>query len=178
MSDLAYIGIDPGTTGAIAVINGANVTIFDIPTVEVKRNGKVRKRVDVRALCRLARALAAVSGGRVMTEDLWIAGGDNPASASELIRCAAYCEAAFVAAGFVVDAVPPQVWKAAYGIGGAGLIEADRGKRRAILKTRARETASRLFPNEAGQFAKVKDADRAEATLIAEYGRRKFLLTT
>jgi hypothetical protein len=172
MDDLAYIGIDPGSTGAIAVINGPNVTIFDIPHVEVKRNGKVRRRVDVVALCRLARSLAAVGAGRVLVEDLWIAGGDNPSSAEGLIRCAAYCEAAFVAAGFDVSTVPPQTWKAAYGIAGAGMIEADRGKRRALLKTRAREKAMQLFPAHEKEFARVKDADKAEATLIADFGRR------
>lgn len=172
-SDVAYIGVDPGTTGAIAVINGSQLTVYALPVRDEVRNGKVRTRLDVAGLCTLAATLGAALGDGVATiEDVWIAGGDNPASVGELMRIVGACEAAFTSAGFEVRKVAPQTWKAAYGIAGAGLIEADRSKRRAILKSRARETAARLFPTQAGLFARVKDADRAEATLIAEYTRR------
>jgi hypothetical protein len=173
----SYIGIDPGTTGVIAVINGGdsnlgiapNVTLFDIPLEDTDR-----KRPDLPNLCSLAHALfATLGGGVVMVEDIWIAAGDNPSSAAKVLRIAASCEAAFCAAGFDVRVVPPQTWKAAFGIAGAGLIEADRGKRRKILKDRARAKVVELFPAHAGLFERVKDADRAEATLIAKYAQLK-----
>lgn len=167
----AYIGIDPGVTGAIAVINGANLTIFALPVREEKRNGKVRTRLDVAGLCNLAASLGNMFDGVVTLEDVWIAGGDNPASVGELMRIVGACEAAFTSAGFGVNKVAPQAWKASYGIAGAGLIEADRSKRRAILKTRARDKAAELWPDAAAMFGRVKDADRAEAALIAEFGR-------
>lgn len=169
----SYIGIDPGTSGAVAVIHGDRLALFPIPIAETKRNGKIRKRLDVAALCTLAHSLfVTLGGGRVLVEDVWIAGGDNPASAGELIRIASACETAFTAAGFDVETVAPQTWKAAFGIAGAGLIEPDRSKRRSILKTRARETAMRTFAAYEKEFSRVKDADRAEAALIAEFGRR------
>lgn len=173
MSDnVAYIGIDPGTTGAIAVINCNNLTLFALPVREEKRNGKTRTRLDVVGLCNLSASLGSLFNGVVTIEDVWIAGGDNPASVGELMRIVGACEAAFTSAGFDVRKAAPQAWKAEFGIAGAGLIEADRSKRRAILKTRARDKACELFPGSASMFARVKDADRAEATLIAEFGRR------
>jgi len=170
-TDRAYIGIDPGVTGAIAVIHDVKLSIFALPVIEEKRNGKVRSRLDVIGLCNLAASLGNMVDGVVTIEDVWIAGGDNPASVGELMRIVGACEAAFTAAGFDVRKVAPQAWKAAYGIAGAGLIEADRSKRRQILKTRARDKAAELWPDVAAMFARVKDADRAEAALIANFAR-------
>ena len=58
------------------------------------------------------------------------------------------------------DLVSPQRWKKA--------IMADQGKE----KSAARFKAAQLFPSLTSQLSRVKDDGRAEAILMAEYGRR------
>jgi hypothetical protein len=57
--------------------------------------------------------------------------------------------------------VPPATWKKAMRLKGG--------------KDESREAAMRLWPASAGLFARVKDNDRAEAALIAEWGRNNLL---
>jgi hypothetical protein len=40
------IGIDPGLSGAIAIISPENLKIFDMPTMTVDRNGKAKRQVS------------------------------------------------------------------------------------------------------------------------------------
>jgi crossover junction endodeoxyribonuclease RuvC len=55
--------------------------------------------------------------------------------------------------------IAPSVWK-----GKLGLLNSD--------KSASREKARTLFPAGAHHFARVKDDGRAEATLLAYYGRK------
>jgi crossover junction endodeoxyribonuclease RuvC len=51
---MRVIGIDPGLSGAIAVINGDDsLMIFDMPTMTVERNGKAKRQVSATELADL-----------------------------------------------------------------------------------------------------------------------------
>jgi crossover junction endodeoxyribonuclease RuvC len=67
-------------------------------------------------------------------------------------------EGVVAARGLPIAWVTPQRWKKAMGV------TAD--------KNSSRQLAINLWPNEAELFKRVKDADRAEAALIAEHYRR------
>jgi len=74
---------------------------------------------------------------------------------------------ACIALGIPIKHEPtPAQWKRA--IFGNAL----KGKTRPQQKNMARDMARKLFPQAAPFLARVKDADRAEALLIMEYGRR------
>jgi hypothetical protein len=40
------IGVDPGLSGAIAVMSSESLKIFDMPTMTVERNGKAKRQVS------------------------------------------------------------------------------------------------------------------------------------
>jgi len=39
------IGIDPGLSGAVAVLYGDTLRVVDMPTMTVERNGKAKRQV-------------------------------------------------------------------------------------------------------------------------------------
>jgi len=47
------IGIDPGLNGAIAVLNGEHLTIIDMPTMTIERNGKSKRQVSASDLAEI-----------------------------------------------------------------------------------------------------------------------------
>jgi crossover junction endodeoxyribonuclease RuvC len=51
---MRVIGIDPGLSGAIAVINGTDsLIVIDMPTMTVERNGKAKRQVSATELAQL-----------------------------------------------------------------------------------------------------------------------------
>ena len=54
------IGIDPGLSGAVAVISPESLKIFDMPTMTVERNGKAKRQVSASELAERTRALNAI----------------------------------------------------------------------------------------------------------------------
>ena len=47
------IGIDPGLSGAIAILSPENLKIFDMPTMTVERNGKAKRQVSAAELAEM-----------------------------------------------------------------------------------------------------------------------------
>jgi len=70
-------------------------------------------------------------------------------------------EGILAALGIRVTFVQPREWKKVF------RLDAD--------KEKSRKRATELFPQAADQWRFKKDADRAEAALLAEYGRREML---
>jgi crossover junction endodeoxyribonuclease RuvC len=156
---ISIIGIDPGTSGAIALLTARSLTIFDIPTATLKRGGKVRTRADVPALVSLLTALASLGACEAVVEDV---GGLPKQSASASFnfgRCCGQIEAALAAAAVPITFSAPGSWK-------------HRARLIGKSKDASRELATKLFPLQAAMFARKKDDGRAEAALIAVYGRK------
>lgn len=180
-----YIGIDPGLTGALAVLdvheNGhRGYSATRTPTVRVEKNGRRRDEYDIPAMHGLL-TMAIMAPPPTDTVVIVIEEsspmrhkathicpkcrkphGGQEGSVSSFRLGMGFMVWLTLAAVVNVPArrVLPVVWKRLQ-----GLLKADKGHSR--LK------AKQLFPKE--DFSLVKDHGRAEALLIADYGRRMHL---
>ena len=154
-------GIDPGKTGAHAIIDGQNVEFYDVPRVKVR--GK-----DVPAWkqwhTEWTNALEFACVDLVVIE--LVTAGQNGIKQG--------VQSMFNFGGFLrfshaitlgirprpsVHFVTPSVWKAKLGLLNSG-------------KGASREKCRTLYPSAASALTRVKDDGRAEAALIAHYGRK------
>lgn len=156
-----WVGIDPGATGAIAVIgDNERVTILDYPGDE---------RETVRAL-----KLLPVIPDAVTLEGQNAFPGQGVTSMFHLGVNYGIWLAAIAAMEWPMAIVRPADWKK-----GMGYPSKNPGENAAKFKTRSKEhsltLARRLYPKAAGLLTRKKDHNRAEALLIAHYGRMKSL---
>lgn len=165
---MIFIGIDPGLTGACAVIDHQGVrAIFDLPTMkapEVGPDAKVQRKIDGRAFHKLLLQHCPLADGRpqVIIEKVGTMGGQNNAVQTQgaLMRTLGAIEAVMECMTYPVHYVAPQKWKRMYGVG--------------AVKAHALDKARKLYPAAAGDLARVKDHNRAEAVLIAHWGKVEF----
>ncbi len=154
------LGIDPGLSGALALLFDDRLILFDTPTFEIQRNGKTRREIDVVAMLDIARS-AAQNQGFVTLCVLEQAGARPKEGAASSWKNGCnwgVTQACVVAAGIPMQVVAPQVWKKAMGVTGD--------------KDEARRIASRLLPRHAHNWTLKKHDGRAEAALMALYARQ------
>jgi len=150
---MPIIGIDPGLGGALALLYNNDLEIYDMPTIQ----DGTKRRVDHAQLAIILDLWAKHQGITCVIEKVASMPGNGHAGAFTFGRAAGVVIGA-VAANFIpIVEVPPQVWK--------------RKTQTPTDKDGARLRASEIFPRYAGQWARVKDDGRAEAALIAYYGR-------
>lgn len=151
------IGIDPGLSGAIAILSPENLKIFDMPTMTVERNGKAKRQVSA---AELAEMLYLYSGRdcHVYCERVSAMAGQGVTSVFSFGRSFGMIEGILAAFKMPVTFVPPATWVKAVG----------RGQGKDASRARAME----LFPSDQDQFKRVKDDGRADAALIAHWGSR------
>jgi crossover junction endodeoxyribonuclease RuvC len=151
------IGIDPGLSGAIAIISTESLKIFDMPTMTVERNGKAKRQVSA---SELAEMLYLYSGRdcHVYCERVSAMAGQGVTSVFSFGRSFGMIEGILAAFKMPVTFVPPATWVKAVG----------RGQGKDASRARAME----LFPSDQDQFKRVKDDGRADAALIAYWGSR------
>jgi len=149
-------GIDPGKTGALAITypDGAGM-VFDVPTVKL-RGKEVPAGMEWQRSWEAAFAFAGVD--QVVIEEVAARPGQGVTSMFTFGRTLGFAHALAVASGASVRSVTASVWK-----GKLGLLNSDKGA--------SREKATALYPRGAHLFSRVKDDGRAEATLLAHYGR-------
>lgn len=151
-----YGGIDPGLSGAIAIISNGRVEIEDTPTDMEVIGGKNRRVYDPAAMNDLIVIIPShVKMCLEKVRPMPTFGASNFTFGMGL----AYWAMALVSNKVSWQTVSPQQWKK-----DMGLIGSDKRASRAL--------AIKLFPRDAHYFARVKDHDRADATLIAEWLRR------
>jgi len=156
---MRVIGIDPGLTGAVAVLNmeGEVGPILDTPSFIMQ--GKRRDHDAVGMYAMLNDFLE--NDDHVFIEQQQ----SRPEAAVQSIFKVGYgfglWVGMLVARGIKYTAVRPQTWQAAMYQGAVG-----EGKERSLM------IASRLFPNT--QIPKTRH-DRADSLLLAEFGRRVLL---
>lgn len=160
------IGIDPGLQGAIAALYpSGQLAIYDTPTTVVKGSKRGYLVGDMRS------ALEAACGGSPAATGDVFAVVEEPSAAPGLNSFRSglaqgtgvgLWQGLLVGLGVPYELVLPQKWKRPL-----GLIGQDKGGSVAL--------AQRLFPALAGEFrgprGGAKDG-RAEAALLAEWGRR------
>lgn len=153
------IGIDPGINGAVAFIDGRSgkASVFDLP-----RKTDVH-RLDGYALAILLRANASAGEDqRVFVEQLHGSsghtGGAGMAQTGAMMQSVGIILGAVDCTRFPVHMVTPQRWKKSFGL--------TKDKKGSLAAAR------QLYPQLQSDLARVKDADRAEALLIAHWGMR------
>jgi crossover junction endodeoxyribonuclease RuvC len=157
----SIIGIDPGAHGAIVILHEDDtLDVIDTPTLKIQVAKKLRTRIDCYALAqalslRKRPALAVI-------EALHSRPQQSAQSQFALGHAVGIVEMAVAGLGVPTHFVPPQVWQKAMGVS-SDLSGNTKGSSRA--------RAAALFPNQAHLFSRVKDDGRADAALMALYGR-------
>ena len=152
---MKVLGVDPGGSGALALLSPAGLEVADMPVFLVQRGKSAKAELDTHALIAM---LAAWSPDVCYFEQVGGIPGQSAPAAFNFGRIAGACEAVVKASGARFVFTPPRVWKKAMGVSGD--------------KDEARAKATNLFPARAADFRRKKDDGRAEAALLAEYGRR------
>lgn len=140
------IGIDPGKTGAIALIDSYGVLIdsYDMPML-----GNLVSPHGVASL----EMWATSEFGTVIIEDVHAMPKNGAIGSFSLGRSKGVVEGVFAALARPIVYVSPQKWKKALGV------TSDKGG--------CRRRATELWPGRAELFKRVKDDGRAEAALVA-----------
>ncbi|XP_060197217.1 Holliday junction resolvase MOC1, chloroplastic-like isoform X1 [Lycium barbarum] len=155
------IGVDPDTSGALALLKpNQPPQVFDSPHLKVLVGKGLRKRLDAKAIVQLLQSFEAPIGTIAYVEQStpypqdgkqgWWSGGFGYGLWIGLL----------VASGFSVIPVPSSAWKSEFQL-----------TRERSNKDYSREAASSLFPSLSTLLKRKKDHGRAEALLIAAYGK-------
>ena len=158
---MRFIGIDPGLDGAVAALPVG--VIRDTPTVVVAGKGNKRTYL-VPMMVQQLRALAyeANDNGEVhvVLERIHAMPGQGVRSMFSMGHGLGLWEGILTALEIPFEFVTPQRWKKAM-MDGTGKD-----------KNASRVKAAQLFPDMAEHLTRKKDHGRADALLLAEYGRR------
>lgn len=153
MSELVFIGIDPGLSGAVAIIDGHRVWLHDAPVVKVKKTEYLPDQAAdlLRPYTRRGYAILEAVSGRP---------GQGAASARSIGLGFGLWLGILASLEIPREMVQPGVWKRTF-----SLLGCDKGA--------SRLRAQSLFPQVRDELRLVKHDGRAEALLMAEYARRR-----
>lgn len=162
-----YVGIDPGSHGAIGMICGRVTAAVDIPVMRVKRSksgrSKMKTVLDAAETHRLFSYLHPLRGRMLVVLEQAIVQrfgmGASPYNAFRVGVSYGAWTMYLIGKAHRIEEVHPTSWKNKFGLWGED-------------KEVARVMAREMFPGAAMDLKRKKDADRAEALLLAEYGRR------
>ena len=154
---MIILGIDPGLSGALALYNTSDQTVevFDMPVLELVRNGKKKGEVSAQALANL---LAGRGIKAAFLERVNAMPGQGVTSVFSFGRSTGIVEGILAAYDIPTTLVTPQAWQKAVG--------------QRAGKDGSRERAMQLFPAQADLFQRKKDDGRSDAALIAYYGAK------
>jgi crossover junction endodeoxyribonuclease RuvC len=150
------IGIDPGVTGAVAILGCNGPVVWDMPTVTVSK----RQRCDAATLA--VELGQYVGDATAFVELVHSMKKQVVASTFSFGESFGIVRGVLAGLGIPYELVTPQKWKRAMGV--------PRGD-----KSNSRPVALRLFPSLASELPLEKNHGKADALLIAEYGRRRLI---
>ena len=156
---MLILGIDPGFTGAIALVDstaGKLISVVDMPTFKNKKGKVETNHISLFNLLN--------PGSANVTAVLeFVASRPNQSSQSTFRFGQGYgaIEMALAAHRIPIQYVTPSKWKAHFGL------SKDKGVSLSL--------AIQRFPDQSDSFRRVKDNGRAEAALIALYGKEKLI---
>jgi hypothetical protein len=160
---MKIIGIDCGITGAVALITDHGADVFDCPIFE-KMKGKERTTYDPNAMFDLLQDICTDSSlstipwvEAIVIEQLHATNLGTIANFSKGLGFG-YWHMAAVVLQIPLILIGPTKWKKAMGL--------------TKSKDDSRQRAIELFPQLAPRLKLKKNHGRAEAILLAEYGRR------
>ena len=145
-----FIGVDPGLSGAVAMIDHLGYRVWDIPTI-AKGTGVVKSEINAAGMLDILQSadfhtMAALERVNAMP-------GQGVSSVFSLGDSFGCCRSVLACARIPVLYVTPTMWKKHY------KLTSD--------KEEARALAVRMFPK--AELHLKKHIDRAEALLIANY---------
>jgi len=148
------IGIDPGLSGAIAILKD-DLTLIDVFDMPVMMLRKGKNQVNAAALWQKLAGNTAKLQPTAYLENVHPMPKEGVSSVFSFGRSMGVIEGVLASLNIPVVLVSPQHWKARAGLKGAE-------------KDMARTLAVRLYP--AADLSKKKDIGKADAILIARYG--------
>lgn len=163
------IGIDPGLTGALAMIGPDGLeAVADIPTCVKGTIAKVRNEVNGAGLSQLLREWVNGHADEVLIviERVSSMPGQGVATMMSLGDTVGCIRGVVQARGYPLCWTEPQTWKKALRLT-APKCE-NKNERQRMAKELVRARAVQLYPQ--AELARKKDHNRAEAILIARYG--------
>lgn len=155
------VGIDPGVSGAISLVDstGRFIDVRDLPTMA--KGGKVKQHINSKALQQIIYAWFAEHGEiAAYMENIHAMPGQGVSSMFSMgdtfgaIRGVLACE------GIETYFISPKSWK--------------KELKLTSDKELCRAFAIRLFPEASQYLERKKDHNRAESLLIAKYGYRDY----
>jgi crossover junction endodeoxyribonuclease RuvC len=151
-----YLGIDPGISGALAVLdeNEDIVQIFDMPTLEVITGKSKKQRVNPHSI---VSELKLFKDQRIegLIEQVNAMPNQGVTSMFSFGRSLGILEGVLAGLDIPYNLVTPTVWKKRMGVNSS--------------KDGARELAMRTWSSKSELFKRKKDDGRAEAALLALY---------
>lgn len=158
---MKFIGIDPGLTGSIAVLQRTKATVYDIPVIEEVKNRKRRNKYNLNALVEIFKSFDSSDCVAVIEKSTAMPG--QGVISMHSIGYGSGMYEAFLSMQYIkYERVPPQKWQKEFSIG-------------RDTKGQAFEIAARLFPEIQLTTPRGRVLDgRCDALLLAEYCRRIF----
>jgi crossover junction endodeoxyribonuclease RuvC len=155
------VAVDIGVTGAVAAIRpGGHAEVYDLPTVSVAGKRLVKRRISPSGLAEiLGRLVPPGDVALAVIEDIHMRPGNGGAATASLSHSRGVVEAVLELRRIGVSVVSPVVWKRYMGLIGEG-------------KASSLDLARGLYPDAAHHLQRAKDHNRAEALLLAHYGRK------
>ncbi len=160
---MRVLGIDPGLSGALAVMDTHNrprLVVTDIPVYHSAHGKGKRAHINVWIMREWLRSEFPID--LAIVEQVGAMPGQGVTSMFRFGQATGICYGLLIGMGVKTFRVTPRVWKKAMGVGRE--------------KDQARQIVTEMYPSNAGEFKRKKDVDRAEATLIAVYGSRNFIM--
>lgn len=150
------IGVDPGMSGAIAIIDTRKglVDAIDMPTVEIQVGKAMKRRVAPEVIASELRTYAPYAVAYI--EKVSAMPGQGVSSMFAFGEAYGLVRGVLAGMGIPCTAVTPAVWTKAMRVAGG--------------KDGSRQRAMELWPDKAALFKRVKDDGRADAALIAQWG--------
>lgn len=156
-SDTLVVGVDPGKFGCFALVDNYNCELYDMPVTDEDYYRLLQQFSFKGTRSRFKKIVVVIEDVHALPRQSTVAGftfGKNVGKAELLAQ--SFCDVE----DFKVIKVTPQKWKKYFKL--------DKDKHKSV------ELARELFP-EAVDLLKLSKDGRAEALLIAEYGRRYLL---
>ena len=165
---MRIIGIDPGLDGALCYLgNDMNILFFDVPTLEIRSGKKKKREYNVNAMANIFYRLPDDTVNDqsiiIVLEKIHSMPGQGVRSMFSMGEGFGIWKGLVAGLGMRLELVTPQAWKKEM-MDGSGKD-----------KDASRQKAIQLFPKIADNLSRKKDHGRADALLIAEYGRRKLI---
>lgn len=168
-----YIGVDPGLDGAVVALDGETGYVHsakNVPT-HLTKEGSAARGYDLPALANLVGQFCwDYIPTLVIIEQVPINVRDERGAlaTAKLSRSEAYWHALFVAQGVPVELVAPISWKTKMGLPRGSHKEASLEKALQLMPH-----SSEYFQHGRGYGGKEAAIGRAEAALLAEWGRTR-----